>query len=104
MRRIDRLKAELVGADAYLGWAQALPDDAPDAELEREFAQIYCTHERMLAEAQARDDGDLIVAALDLARAQPSLARRFDYLLIDDAQELDLAPATLALEVWRAGR
>ncbi|HXD66429.1 MAG TPA: ATP-dependent DNA helicase [Solirubrobacteraceae bacterium] len=99
VRRIDQLKAELVGADAYMAWAQALPDDAPDAELEREFAQIYCTHERMLAEAQARDDGDLIVSALDLARAQPSLARRFDYLLLDDAQELDLAPAKLALEV-----
>jgi DNA helicase-2/ATP-dependent DNA helicase PcrA len=53
----------------------------------------------MLAEAKARDDGDLIVSALDLARAQPSLARRFDHLLLDDAQELDLAPARLALEV-----
>jgi superfamily I DNA/RNA helicase/RecB family exonuclease len=99
VRRIDRLKAELVGAEAYVAWAQALDDDAPDAELEREFAQIYCTHERMLAEAGARDAGDLIVSALDLARAQPNLARRFDYLVLDDAQELDLAPATLAMEV-----
>ncbi len=31
VRRIDRLKAELVGADAYVAWAQALADDAPDA-------------------------------------------------------------------------
>ncbi len=99
VRRIDRLKAELVGADAYVAWARGLADDAPDAEVEREFAQIYGTHERMLAEAGARDHGDLIVAALDLARAQPNLARRFDYLLLDDAQELDLAPATLAMEV-----
>ncbi len=99
VRRIDRLKAELVAAEAYLAWAQGLADEAPDAEPEREFAQIYCTHERMLAEAGARDDGDLIVSALGLARAQPHLARRFDYLLIDDAQELDLAPATLAMEV-----
>jgi DNA helicase-2/ATP-dependent DNA helicase PcrA len=99
VRRIDRLKAELVGADAYVAWAQRLDDEAPDAELEREFAQIYCTHERMLAEAGARDDGDLIVSALDLARAQPNLARRFDQLLLDDAHELDLAPATLAMEV-----
>jgi DNA helicase II / ATP-dependent DNA helicase PcrA len=99
VRQIDRLKAELVGADAYVAWAQGRDDDAPDAELEREFAQIYCTHERMLAEAGARDDGDLIVSALDLARAQPNLARRFDYLLLDDAHELDLGPATLAMEV-----
>jgi DNA helicase II / ATP-dependent DNA helicase PcrA len=99
VRRIDRLKSELVTAEAYVTWAQGLEDDAPDAELEREFAQIYCTHERMLAEAGARDDGDLIVSALALARAQPNLARRFDHLLIDDAQELDLGPATLAMEV-----
>jgi DNA helicase-2/ATP-dependent DNA helicase PcrA len=99
VRRIDRLKAELVDAEAYARWAQDLADDAPDAELEREFAQVYATHERMLAEAGARDDGDLIVSALAVARAQPSLARRFDYLLVDDAQELDLAPATLTLEV-----
>jgi DNA helicase-2/ATP-dependent DNA helicase PcrA len=99
VRRIDRLKAELVGASAYTAWAEALADEAPEAAMEREFAQIYCTHERMLAEAGARDDGDLIVTALGVARAQPHLARRFDYLLIDDAQELDLAPATLALEV-----
>jgi DNA helicase-2/ATP-dependent DNA helicase PcrA len=99
VRRIDRLKAELVSADAYVTWAQGLADEAPEAALEREFAQIYGTHERMLAEAGARDDGDLVVSALGLARAQPHLARRFDYLLIDDAQELDLAPATLAMEV-----
>ncbi len=99
VRRIDRLKAELVTAEAYLAWAQGLDDQASDAELEREFAQIYCTHERMLAQAGARDDGDLIASALGLARAQPQLARRFDYLLVDDAQELDLAPATLAMEV-----
>jgi DNA helicase II / ATP-dependent DNA helicase PcrA len=99
VRRIDRLKAELVTAQTYVDWAAGLADDAPDMELEREFAQIYCTHERMLAEAGARDDGDLIVSAVALARAQPNLARRFDYLLIDDAQELDLAPATLTMEV-----
>ncbi|HEY2318719.1 MAG TPA: ATP-dependent DNA helicase [Solirubrobacteraceae bacterium] len=99
VRRIDRLKAELVTAQGYLTWAQGLDEDAPDAALQREFAQIYCTHERMLAEAGARDDGDLVMVALGLARAQPQLARRFDYLLIDDAQELDLAPATLAMEV-----
>ena len=100
VRRIDRLKAELVSAQEYLEWAAGLDDEAaPEAGLEREFAQIYCTHERLLHETGARDDGDLIADALALARRQPALARRFDYLLLDDAQELDLAPATLALEV-----
>jgi DNA helicase-2/ATP-dependent DNA helicase PcrA len=100
VRRIDRLKAELVGAEEYLNWSGALADDdSSQAALEREFAEIYRTHERMLAEAGARDKGDLIVDALSLARQQPSRARRFRHLLLDDAQELDLAPATLALEV-----
>jgi DNA helicase-2/ATP-dependent DNA helicase PcrA len=100
VRRIDRLKAELVGAEEYLSWSSALADDdSSQVALEREFAEIYRTHERMLAQAGARDDGDLIVDALSLARQQPSRARRFAHLLLDDAQELDLAPATLALKV-----
>jgi DNA helicase-2/ATP-dependent DNA helicase PcrA len=99
VRRIDRLKAELVTAEEYLAWSRELDDEAPEAGVEREFAQIYFTHERMLDEAGARDHGDLIVDALALARSQPTVAQRFDYLLLDDAQELDLAPATLAVEV-----
>ena len=59
VRRIDRLKAELVSAEDYLRWAEALPDDqASDAALEREFAAVYRAHERMLGEAGARDDGN----------------------------------------------
>ena len=36
VRRIDRLKAELVTAEAYLAWARGLDDEAPDAERERD--------------------------------------------------------------------
>jgi DNA helicase-2/ATP-dependent DNA helicase PcrA len=103
VRRIDRLKAELVTPAAYQRWAAELPDGAPEAELEREFADVYVTHEAMLAQAGARDAGDLIADAIALARRQPALARRFRHLLIDDAQELDLAPQTLALEVGEPG-
>ncbi len=93
VRRIDRLKAELVGPDEYARWARSLPERSPESELEREFAEVYASHEAMLAETGARDAGDLIADALSLARRQPALARRFTHLLIDDAQELDLAPA-----------
>jgi DNA helicase II / ATP-dependent DNA helicase PcrA len=104
VRKIDRLKAELVGAAQYARWAESLtPEDAPEKALEREFAEIYRTHERMLTEAGARDAGGLILDALSLARNQPAIARRFDHLLVDDAQELDLAPAMLALEVGVPG-
>jgi DNA helicase-2/ATP-dependent DNA helicase PcrA len=100
IRRIDRLKAELISAEEYLEWAAGLPDDDESrAAREREFASIYCAHERMLDEAGARDEGDLVRDALALVRRQPALARRFEHLLIDDAQELDLAAASLALEV-----
>ncbi len=103
VRRIDRLKAELVGPEEYRRWADTLQADSPEAALEHEFAEIYATHERMLAETGARDAGDLIIDALSLARRRPALARRFAHLLIDDAQELDLAPARLALEIGRPG-
>ncbi|MBV9816805.1 MAG: ATP-dependent helicase [Solirubrobacterales bacterium] len=95
VRRIDRLKAELVGAERYREWAAALPDDETAAALEREFAEVYAAHERMLAEAGARDDGSLIADALSLAVAHPRVLQRFEHVLIDDAQELDLAPARL---------
>jgi DNA helicase II / ATP-dependent DNA helicase PcrA len=100
VRRIDRLKAELVSADRYLAWAQERERDGhPDAAIELEFAHIYGAHERMLAEAAARDEGDLVIEAIALARAREETegGPSFDHLLIDDAQELDLAAATLAL-------
>jgi DNA helicase-2/ATP-dependent DNA helicase PcrA len=106
IRRIDRLKAELIGADAYARWAARLADvgaDPSEAGLEREFAEVYKTHERMLAEAGARDAGDVIMDALRLVRGQPRLATRFEHVLVDDAHELDLAPATLVRELAGAG-
>jgi DNA helicase-2/ATP-dependent DNA helicase PcrA len=106
VRRIDRLKAELVDAGAYREWAAALEDDGAGTEdaaghgaaVEREFAEIYATHERLLDEAGARDEGGRLLDALALLRRRAGTdhAPRFDHLLIDDAQELDLAAATLA--------
>ncbi|MFZ0041519.1 MAG: ATP-dependent DNA helicase [Solirubrobacteraceae bacterium] len=100
VRRIDRLKGELVSASDYWRWADGLSEaENSAAPVEREFAAVYRTHERLLEEAGARDDGDLITDALSLTRRHPELAERFDHLLIDDAQELDLAPASLAHEL-----
>ena len=103
IRRIDRLKAELVAPEEYSRWADSLSEGSPESALEREFAGIYRTHERMLAETGARDAGDLIVDAISLARKQPALAQRFTHVLLDDAQELDLAAAALTLEVGAPG-
>jgi DNA helicase-2/ATP-dependent DNA helicase PcrA len=100
VRRIDRLKAELVSAEDYARWAASLPEDGGAAAArEREFAAVYCGHERMLAEAGARDDGSLVADALALVRREPEQARSFDHVLLDDAQELDLAAAELTVAV-----
>jgi DNA helicase II / ATP-dependent DNA helicase PcrA len=106
VRRIDRLKAELIAAEDYARWASTLiggGSDPAEAAIATEFAEVYRTHERMLAEAGARDVGDLIRGALRRVREQPAVARRFEYLLLDDAQELDLGAALLAQEVGGAG-
>ena len=99
VRRVDRLKGELVSAERYREWAAGLDEaQVPEAPLEREFAEVYCAHERLLDEAGARDEGDLVLDALELARRQPGLVgTRLAHLLLDDAQELDLAAASLAL-------
>ncbi len=102
VRRIDRLKAELITASDYAAWAKELPDTGNSA-LEREFAEIYRTHERMLAEAGARDAGDLVCDALRIAREHEAVLPRVAHLLIDDAQELDLGPASLARAIGGGG-
>ncbi|HWF34768.1 MAG TPA: ATP-dependent DNA helicase [Solirubrobacteraceae bacterium] len=104
VRRIDRLKAELIGAEDYVAWAAALREgDDEGAALEREFAEVYRAHERMLAEAGARDGGDLIREALRLARERPEVSVRFEHVLVDDAQDLDLAPVSLITAVAGPG-
>ncbi|MBV8218933.1 MAG: ATP-dependent helicase [Solirubrobacterales bacterium] len=95
IRRIDRLKANLVGAEDYARWAARLAESA----VEREFAEVYRVHEHMLAEAGARDAGDLIRDALRLVRDRPGAMGRFEHVLVDDAHDLDLAPATLTRAV-----
>ena len=95
--RIDRLKAELIDADEFAVWA-----GQQKSAREREFADIFRAHDRMVRELGACDDGDLVRLAIKLLADQPSSRQPFQHVLIDDAQELDLGPATLARAV--AGR
>lgn len=106
VRRIDRLKDELISAEDYAAWADALArdDDADDAARaraarEREFAAIYHAHERMLADAGALDGGDLVIRALTLLREHPhvraQVAARWRHLLVDDVQEPNFAHGLL---------
>ena len=90
VRRIDRLKAELVDAASFAAWAeqQASPR-------EREFAAIFQTHDRMVRELGACDEGDLVRLAIRLLEDHPSARQPFQHVLIDDAHELDLGAALL---------
>ncbi len=97
IRRIDRLKANLVGAEDYARWAARLVES--EADVEREFAEVYRVHEQMLADAGARDAGELIRDALRLVRDRPAAVGRFEHVLVDDAHDLDLAAATLTRAV-----
>jgi len=97
IRRVDRLKAELIGAEQFAKWAQT-----QESLREREFAEIFQAHNRMLREQGTCDDGDLMRLALRQIADNPASRQPFEHVLIDDAQELDLGPATLARAV--AGR
>jgi DNA helicase-2/ATP-dependent DNA helicase PcrA len=90
VRRIDRLKAEMIDAGEFATWAeqQASPR-------EREFAAIFQAHERMVRELGACDEGELVRLAIRLLEDHPSARQPFQHVLIDDAQELDLGAALL---------
>src|SRR5215210_3996199 len=69
--RIDRLKDEMVGSEAFRAYAEkqvercAEADDAARAHADREleFAGVYADHDRLLAEQGALDFGELICRA-----------------------------------------
>ncbi len=91
VRRIDRLKAELIDAREFAIWAQEQASPR-----EREFAAIFEAHNRMVRDLGACDEGDLVRLAIRLIEDHPSARQPFQHVLVDDAQELDLGPATLA--------
>jgi len=119
VRRIDRLKDELVTPEAYGAWAEslasaadAMSDTGADgegggegggerrrADREREFAVLYADHDRLLRERGTLDEGDLLMRMRELMAGRPALReriqRRFTHVLVDEYQDLNLA----ALEV-----
>jgi DNA helicase-2/ATP-dependent DNA helicase PcrA len=88
VRRIDSLKGELISAEQFAARVAA------GGASEREFAEVYRTHERMLAEAGARDAGDLIRDAL--GKLERTRERPFEHVMVDDGQQLRLAGLNLA--------
>ena len=99
--RIDRLKEAMVSADEVARWAAALPAGDQRAEREREFAHVYGTHDRMLREQGALDFGDLLLRAVALLHDKPHVrarvCARWRHVLVDDAQDLELAGMRLVV-------
>ena len=96
VQRIDRLKDELVSAGDYAQWATGLPEDR---KREREFAELYAAHERLLADAGTLDVGDLVLHAFRIlrtnARVRERLARRQRHVLVDELQDASFAQGLL---------
>jgi DNA helicase-2/ATP-dependent DNA helicase PcrA len=105
VRRIDRLKDEMVTAGDYCSYAERLVAQAADdsergaAARELEFAQLYADHDRLLSERGALDFGDLILRAFQLLHEKPHVrertARRFRHVLVDEYQDTNFAQGML---------
>ena len=95
LARIDRLKAERVGATTLSERARAASaeDEAGREAVSREleFADLYTTHDRILAETGSLDHGDVFLALDCLLVERPDVRRRiverFRYLMVDELEE-----------------
>jgi DNA helicase-2/ATP-dependent DNA helicase PcrA len=71
-------------------WPAQAADQAQDFEMER-AAEIYALYQRLLAEANALDFGDLLMRTVELFERLPDVLahyrRRWQYVLIDEYQD-----------------
>jgi DNA helicase II / ATP-dependent DNA helicase PcrA len=103
LARIDRLKTERVGPTTLSERAAAASaDDEAGREAirrEQEFAELYATHDRILAETGSLDRGDVFLALDCLLVERPDVRRRIaerrPYLMVDELEEA--TPAQLAV-------
>lgn len=107
LQRIDALKDAMVTADEVATWAAGLPAGDERAHREREFAEVYRTHDRMLREQGALDQGDLVLLALGILgrpHVRARVAERYRHVLVDDVQDLPDAQLRLVLALAREHR
>jgi DNA helicase-2/ATP-dependent DNA helicase PcrA len=103
LARIDSLKAERVGPTTLSERAAAATaeDEAGREAIsrEQEFAELYATHDRILAETGSLDRGDVFLALDCLLVERPDvrqrIAERWRYLMVDELEEA--TPAQLAV-------
>jgi DNA helicase II / ATP-dependent DNA helicase PcrA len=97
LARIDALKAERVGPTTLEQRSQEAEREAADdaareaVRRELEFAELYTTHDRILASAGSLDHGDVFLALDCLFAERPDvrsqITKRFEYLMVDELEE-----------------
>ncbi len=97
LARIDRLKAERVGpttlSERAGGQEETAGDEAEREAVRREleFAELYATHDRILAESGSLDRGDVFLALDCLLVERPDvrrqIAERFGQVMVDELEE-----------------
>jgi superfamily I DNA/RNA helicase/RecB family exonuclease len=105
LRRVDALKAEGVTPGRLRDWAESAEREAGDAgerertAREREFADFYASHDRVLRDCGSLDAADLVIelrrllAERDDVRAD--VAGRFQHLMVDELEDAGAAHLTL---------
>jgi DNA helicase-2/ATP-dependent DNA helicase PcrA len=99
LARIDRLKAERVGPTTLSERTReaSARDEAgrEAARREQEFAELYSTHDRILAETGSLDRGDVFLALDCLLVERPDvrrrIAERWRFLMVDELEEATAA-------------
>jgi DNA helicase II / ATP-dependent DNA helicase PcrA len=105
LARIDDLKAERIGPTTLAEMAARQAEEAGDeaahetARRETEFAELYATHDRILAESGSLDRGDVFLALDCMLVERPdvraTIAERFAQVMVDELEES--TPAQRAL-------
>src|SRR5215218_4016742 len=105
LRRIDALKAEGISPGRLRDWAEEREREAPGtdererARREREFADLYASHDRILRENGSLDGGDLVIELERLLRERPDVrgevATRFRFVMVDELEDAGAAHRAL---------
>ena len=101
LRRIDALKAERISPPALRDWAERAereasgPAERERARREREFAELYAGHDRVLRECGSLDAGELVTELERLLRERPdvrgALSARFRFVMVDELEDAGAA-------------
>src|SRR5215217_4617048 len=105
LRRIDALKAERIGPGRLRDWADQREREASNAHdrerarREREFAELYASHDRVLRESGSLDGGDLVIELERLLRERADVrgevSTRFRYVMVDELEDAGAAHRAL---------